>query len=44
VIGYRHYAGVLGMSLPQTKKLIQTKHPNASVWQIQYETLTHGMF
>ncbi|MGY8827825.1 MAG: alginate lyase family protein [Candidatus Latescibacterota bacterium] len=44
-IAYSHYHNRMGIDLPQTDALIQTKiRPNAprAVWNLLYETLTHA--
>jgi len=43
-IGYNHYHNRMGMTLPNTEKLITTKirSTGASDWNIFFETLTHA--
>jgi hypothetical protein len=41
-IGYNAYAGVLGVSLPQTLQQIQAIRPTGATHHMAWETLTHG--
>jgi hypothetical protein len=44
-VGYNHYHNRMGIDLPQTRALIETKiRPKAprAVWNLAYETLTHA--
>ncbi|MBT5803472.1 MAG: hypothetical protein HOI20_17935 [Gemmatimonadetes bacterium] len=46
-VAYNHYHNRMGIDLPQTRALIETKiRPNAprAVWNLAYETLTHAGF
>lgn len=41
-IGYNAYANVLGIPLPETKKLVQSLRPTDATHHMAWETLTHG--
>jgi hypothetical protein len=41
-IGYNAYAGVGGVSLPETLKLVQSLRPTGATHHMAWETLTHG--
>jgi hypothetical protein len=41
-IGYNAYANVLGVPLPETKKLVESLRPTGATHHMAWETLTHG--
>ncbi|MEW1957294.1 alginate lyase family protein [Kineococcus sp. NPDC059986] len=41
-VGYNHYAGDLGIAMPETKRLLSTLRPTGSMLFVNWETLTHG--
>jgi hypothetical protein len=41
-IGYNHYANRLGIALPKTKQLMESKRPAGVSHFLAWETLTHG--
>jgi len=41
-VGYHHYAGLSGVAMPQTQRLLQSSRPARSELFMNFETLTHG--